>query len=961
MAILVATLVIMGISSTLAFGIDYTNYKDNLEPEKIVFHPTYNTPQIMSGHFRVSSAIGKEAQAYDFFTGQSSLYKISNPVQELSLIKDVTDDIGMTHLRFQQNYLNLPVWGCQTIVHFREDGAIYLIGGQTIPTPNIETDPGIDESSARQGAISSFKDTELPGQIETSSELLIYPNDGFPRLAWLITITSPINGSVRWQVFVDAQTGAILHKYNDIHFDGPDIGSGWDALGSNRTFPIYYRDGVYQMIDVTRTMYQPPVDNLEGVIVAYDNYYHSGPISTDPNGDKIWDDNTDLAIEVSGYYNAMLTYEYYYNTFGRNSIDDLGMTILVNLHDPVFVNNAYWNGEGINFADGDGVNFLPFAAALDIVAHELTHGVTQFTASLIYEYASGALNEHYSDFFGAMVDRDDWLMGDDITLFSPGCIRSLEDPTLRGHPKHMDQYNYLPFDQDNGGVHINCGIPSHAAYWACNFIGREKAEQIWYRTLTNYLTPASDFYFWAGMTMQSTKDLYGTNEIDSINAALDSVGLNSTYATPYIVQVGAIIGEVGNTSVFVYNPGPGTKQVTVTPPSVPGVTINPGPGYQEYIPEDGYSEFIMTVDATELGECNVGSNQDSLEFNVFGSINSQIIIPMIATVGYTTISSVQADIETSCLTSSINNTAAMTELESYSADLLGRGSLMIGWYEEGVTEAYRDIFGTRKFSPVDVIIEGDMERSIRIASYDARIQGNVTYRYAEDIGDTCDFIIADYTFYNPCNSPATVYSGTLFDFDISVTTDYGDYDTEADMIYLYDEGDNTACGLALLNGEAYNLRTLRNEDILENGFTDEVAYGQLAAGFNLDGYEPDDWSILLSFGQDEINPGDTITYTVAIMHSVSGTAGLADVLAKAEAWYNRVPYICGDANGDTNVNIGDVVYLVNLIFHNGPSPEPQAAGDVNCDGSVNIGDAVYMANYVFQQDAPVPCADCPVK
>jgi hypothetical protein len=569
-----------------------------------------------------------------------------------------------------------------------------------------------------------------------------------------------------------------------------------------------------------------------------------------------------------------------------------------------------------------------------------------------------------------MVDRDDWTNAESITLFDPGHIRSMEDPTMRGHPKHMNQYINHPYETDNGGVHINCGIPNHAAYWACTFIGREKGEQIWYRNLTTYMTPLSDFFFWAGMTLQSTKDLYGQPEIDAVNAALDTVGLNTAYVRPEVVQATATIGTVGNNSIFVHNPSPGTKQVTAVAPTIPGVTISPGPGYQEYIPEDGSSEFILSLDATSLGNCDIGTLQDSLRFDVVGSINTQIRVPLTANVGINVASEQLSDIQTPCLAADVNNTTAMTGMSSGGQELLGGGSFMVGWSDGGETRVYRDAFATLTFTPVDEIYSSDQEQSFRYSGDDARIQGSVKYIFVNDISDSCEFIIAEYTITNPCNYPTTVYSGVLFDFNISGDNDYGDYDAEANMTYIYDEGDNAACGLALLNGEAYNMRSLGTDNIWNSGLSDLLAYGQLTSINNLDGYEPADWTILLSFGDDLLNSGDTAVYVAAIMYSSTGTAGLTDVLAKALAWYNRVPYICGDANGDDGVNIGDVVYITNHVFRNGECstnppigcpPDPYQAGDVNCDESVNIGDAVYVGNVIFRPGSPDPCAGCPVR
>jgi Zn-dependent metalloprotease len=161
---------------------------DNPRPEKIVFHSTYQTPEIVSGYFAASSAATMEQKSYDFFAARNELFKINRPDQELDLIKQSTDDLGLTHLRFQQSYNGIRVWGCQTIVHFEDDNTIYLVGGQTIASPDLNTVPSLDESAASDEAVSSLKSESLPDQISTESEPVIYPNDGDPKLAWLVTV-----------------------------------------------------------------------------------------------------------------------------------------------------------------------------------------------------------------------------------------------------------------------------------------------------------------------------------------------------------------------------------------------------------------------------------------------------------------------------------------------------------------------------------------------------------------------------------------------------------------------------------------------------------------------------------------------------------------------------------------------------------------------------------------------------
>ena len=212
---------------------------------------------------------------------------------------------------------------------------------------------------------------------------------------------------------------------------------------------------------------------------------------------------------VDAHYGATATYDYYKNTHGRNSYDGNNATITSTVHYSSNYNNAFWNGSQMVYGDGDGSTFIALVA-LDIVAHELTHAVTERTANLVYEKEPGALNESVSDIFGIMVDRDDWLIGEDS--YTPGtsgdALRHLDDPTLGGQPDHYDDRLYpgscTPSQyNDYCGVHSNSGIPNKAAYLmiqggthggvTVTGVGRAAVEDIWYRALTTYVTSQTNF------------------------------------------------------------------------------------------------------------------------------------------------------------------------------------------------------------------------------------------------------------------------------------------------------------------------------------------------------------------------------------------------------------------------------------------------------------------------------------
>jgi Zn-dependent metalloprotease len=209
------------------------------------------------------------------------------------------------------------------------------------------------------------------------------------------------------------------------------------------------------------------------------------------------------------YDHSGATYDFYLNVFNRNSLDGNGMSLISSVHLLRNLNNAFWNGEQMVYGDGDGRAFIRFTKSLDVVGHELTHGVVTHTCNLAYRDESGALNEHFADAFGAMIKQwklkqtatqADWLIGADIMgpatkakglrTFKAG--KAYENDPVLGtdpQPKHLrDQYTG---SADNGGVHINSGIPNHAFYLAAMKIGGRawlRLGRIWYRTMLSLNT-----------------------------------------------------------------------------------------------------------------------------------------------------------------------------------------------------------------------------------------------------------------------------------------------------------------------------------------------------------------------------------------------------------------------------------------------------------------------------------------
>ena len=258
------------------------------------------------------------------------------------------------------------------------------------------------------------------------------------------------------------------------------------------------------------------------------------------------DPKTQDITENEAYNYAGSTYSFYKSVFGRNSLDDHGMTMISSVHLGRRLNNAFWTGEQMCYGDGDGRIFIRFTKSVDVVGHELTHGVISHTCNLVYSNESGALNEHFADVFGSLVKqwrkrqtakRADWLIGADImgpdttakSLRTFKAEKAYENDPLLGtdpQPKHLsNKYNG---SSDNGGVHINSGIPNHAFYLAAMEIGGKAWQRtglIWYKTMLK-LTTTSQFDDMVETSTESAATLYGNNsrEHKAVTKAWKSVG-----------------------------------------------------------------------------------------------------------------------------------------------------------------------------------------------------------------------------------------------------------------------------------------------------------------------------------------------------------------------------------------------------------------------------------------------------
>ncbi|MEU3275721.1 M4 family metallopeptidase [Streptomyces antibioticus] len=273
---------------------------------------------------------------------------------------------------------------------------------------------------------------------------------------------------------------------------------------------------------------------------------------TDLPGTKVRAEGEDPGRDATvnrAYAGLGATFELFLKAYRRHSIDDDGLPLDATVHYDEGYNNAFWNGEQMVFGDGDGEIFVDFTNSIDVIGHELTHGVTQYTANLTYYGQPGALNESMSDVFGSLIKQyslgqtaaeADWLIG--AGLLAPAvtgsALRSMkapgtayDDDVLGKDPQPATMDDYVRTGRDNGGVHINSGIPNHAFYLVATALGGhawEKAGVVWYDVLTGgELSSRALFTDFAGLTVKAARERFGDggDELRAVEKAWEQVGV----------------------------------------------------------------------------------------------------------------------------------------------------------------------------------------------------------------------------------------------------------------------------------------------------------------------------------------------------------------------------------------------------------------------------------------------------
>ncbi len=513
-------------------------------------------------------------------SGLKNYLLLKDPKSELRLMSDERDDLGCEHQRYAQYYQGVPVWNSDLYVHFNINAEPYIINGTYQPTPNtISVTPALNSSAVTVLAIHDLmaRNEWAPVKVgntagisfsnEPVATLVLFPVEGKePKLAYQVEINANILQS--YYYIIDATTGEIIQRTNhycslqpfhgtveSVEIDKSPVSSfaentpaqvqagfvdaqAGDLNGVIQNIRSYqHTDGNYYLIwdlpsfnaGASQLPDQPSGGALTLTLKSHD-YAQGSTIFHNTTSNNIWID----PAAVSAHKNASVAYNYYKNTFSRNAIDDKNGVINSIIHvtdNGGGMDNAFWNGGGKVMVYGDGFQeFKPLAGGLDVAGHEMTHGVTENSANLVYQNQSGALNESMSDVFGIMIDPSNLLIGEQvIQVAGKTCLRDMSNPhnpeALSDQPAKMSEFQQLTLEQDNGGVHVNSGIPNHAAGILVQALGRDKVQKMYYRALTKYLTREAQFIDCRRAVIAAANDLFGTSsaEATAVGNAFDQV------------------------------------------------------------------------------------------------------------------------------------------------------------------------------------------------------------------------------------------------------------------------------------------------------------------------------------------------------------------------------------------------------------------------------------------------------
>lgn len=486
-------------------------------------------------------------------------------VDDFDVTKVDIDELHMAHTRVQQKIDGIKVWEGEAIVHLKADGTLSSVTDYLIDGIAVNLTPNLGEKQALRAAM-NFYEGGAKRTGDPMVEMFIFRGKERDHLAYRVE-TPRLDGSAETSapvVFVDAHTGEKVFEYDNLQTGtGSSLYSGTVSISTSSVGATYY------MEDLTRKMGTFNMNNTGSTTTGT-----GGTQSRYTDTDDNWT-ATNARAGVDAHWGARWTFDYYLNVHGRNGINGSGgpgtttaaansgvSLITSRVHFGSSYNNAFWYQNKMTYGDGNGTTFSPLTT-VDIAGHEMTHGVTQYSANLTYANESGALNESMSDVFGAMVesysrggvvDGNTWKIGEQAytPATSGDALRYMDNPHLAGNSGYTanddpDHYSErYTGTADSGGVHINSGIANHAFYLAANGgthhlsgvtvtgIGTTDAARIWYRSLTVYMTSSTNFAAARTAMLNSATDLFGSGsaQYTTIATAWCAVGVGACPGTP---------------------------------------------------------------------------------------------------------------------------------------------------------------------------------------------------------------------------------------------------------------------------------------------------------------------------------------------------------------------------------------------------------------------------------------------
>ncbi|MFP7297139.1 M4 family metallopeptidase [Neobacillus niacini] len=503
---------------------------------------------------------------------QATMTKLADPGEQFKIVSDESDSTtGTYHVRTIEQYKGIPIYGSGQTVALDANNNVYALIGkvtQNLARTLIPTEASLSPEDAigiaKQGVEAQIGEVKNYDGID--SKLMIYPFKGKYHLTYLVKASTSHPAPGYFHYFIDANSGEVVNSFNKIHgIDEtaltPVTGRGLDLHGTMQSFPVgkdlatgtSYLHGASILGSKSVPISTFSAQRMEefvymlGAIFGFTGY----EVSTKNSTNFFYD-----PAAISAHFNSDKVNRYYQVIHKRNSLDNNGMKLINTVHIGVKWNNAGWNGKQMMYGDGDGIKYNSLAGGLDVAGHEMTHGVIEHSADLIYENESGALNESLADILGNFAEmyatsEVEWELGEDITtpnIPGDGGLRSMSNPASKKtsltesgyYPDHYED-RYLG-TEDNGGVHINSGINNKAAYLisqggtnndiTVTGIGKSKTEKIYYRALTLYLTPSSGFHDMREAAIHAARDLHPDKngapspETQAVMDAYSSVGVN---------------------------------------------------------------------------------------------------------------------------------------------------------------------------------------------------------------------------------------------------------------------------------------------------------------------------------------------------------------------------------------------------------------------------------------------------